>query len=164
MLSETNTLTKSVWTEADFEEMVWLDTVVWAMAFFPQNFELALDIDHTVRWIPPHGSSDAVHYDRWTAPATLVFRNVGDLDIDADLILSASIDDVLRRDQGVPRNRDDIEEKVDWQWVLECVTGEIRFRSTGFREYFRRQPVMKNRLALDERGGISFDRTITAAR
>lgn len=158
MLSETQTLKKAVWTEADFEDMVWVDTIVRALAFFPDSYEFALDIDHTIRWIAPQ--TGAVYYDRWTAPATLVFQNVHELSINADFVLSCALDDVERQEPRVPPNADYISNTIEWNWVLNFVAGEISFRSTGFSEYFRRQPVLKNRLSLEERGGISFERAL----
>ncbi len=161
MLREDDKLERRVWTEFDFENMGWYDTVVWAIAFFPASYEFALDIDHTVKWIPPLGGQ--TFYGRWTAPATLLFRNVSQLRFDADFTHFTSIEELARTAPGIPHNADYIADKTDWLWVIRFPSGDISFRSTGFHQYYRREPVLKNVLSIEERGGISFARAASQA-
>ena len=151
-------LEKWIWTEADYESMGWHDARVWAFALFPETNEFVLDLDYIVRWIPPQG--DETFYTFWTAPATLVFRNVHDLNFDVGFSYFTSLVDLQRSHPGTPKNVDYIDSKIEWLWVLEFLSGEISLRSIGFTQYFRRKPIQAQRqtLSLEERGGLSFER------
>ena len=46
-------LDKSIWTEADFDTMGRHDATIHAIAFFPDTFEFALDLDYVFQWIAP---------------------------------------------------------------------------------------------------------------
>jgi hypothetical protein len=154
-VSEHNLLDKWIWTREDFERMGWHDSRVHALAFLPKQFELCLDIDYIVRWVNP--IPPANHYTFWIAPATLVFENVWDLKMTLDTQLpefslySIERTDELPSPDGESRN---------WLWTLDGVEGNISFRASGYKQFFRRPPlhVQGQVLALDERGGISFDR------
>jgi hypothetical protein len=52
-MAEKYELEKWVWSEADFEEMVWHDARIHAIAFLPDSFEFVLDIDYILRWVQP---------------------------------------------------------------------------------------------------------------
>ena len=45
-----------------------------------------------------------------------------------------------------------------WQWLFDCMDGEISFRATGYRQFTRRSPVLVAAQSFHaaERGGISF--------
>jgi hypothetical protein len=73
---------KWIWTEADFEVMGWHDSQIHAMAFFPEEFELVFDIDYIFEWIDPQPNE--TYYKFWIAPATLVFKNIHDVEFDID--------------------------------------------------------------------------------
>ena len=49
-------LEKWIWTEADFDVMGWHDSQIHATAFFPEDFELVLDIDYIFDWVHPYDS------------------------------------------------------------------------------------------------------------
>ena len=156
-MATTNDLEKLIWDENDFEQMGWHDSKIYAIAFKDENFELALDIDYIVEWIHPVG--DETHFKFHLAPATLVFRNVWDLKINIESNLDLEISDIHRDNPHQPKNAKQVQESIEYDWRIETNDGEITFKSIGYKQYFRKPPVLSNlqTLALRERGGISFE-------
>ena len=154
-------LEKAVWTDGDFDTMGWHDARVHAIAFHEDehNAELLLDLDYIVRWIDPEPPAE--HFTFLVAPATLVFETVwnldGELGTASRTLLQAQ--DIHRRDPENDRQR----EMGLQPWVVEWSHGhELTMLASGFRQHFRRRPVLvaSQRLELDERGGISFDQPL----
>ncbi|MBZ4019774.1 hypothetical protein [Streptomyces purpurogeneiscleroticus] len=148
-------LSKSVWSEADFEEMGWHDATVHGLhvqrtdGVLPR---LLLDLDYIVRWV--HPVPPAKYFSFWMSPATLVFDEFWDLEGDFDYkgtYPELTIDDVHRLvpDDG----RADIP-----QWHIEGHAFDLKFRAAGFRQYFRQAPRLASVRVLspDERGGCCF--------
>src|SRR5260221_10243754 len=79
-MDETYELEKWIWTEQDFEEMGWHDCHIYAVAFLPETFEFVLDLDYICKWVNP--KPPAENFSFWVSPATLVFENVHDLELD----------------------------------------------------------------------------------
>ncbi|MFE3864499.1 hypothetical protein ACFXPT_29190 [Streptomyces goshikiensis] len=102
-------LSKSVWSDADFEAMGWHDATVHGLSVQPTNDILPrflLDLDYIVRWV--HPVPPATHFSFWISPATLVFEGVFDLQGDLDfqgLAVDLEIDGVHRLvpDDAPPR-------------------------------------------------------------
>jgi hypothetical protein len=148
-------LTKTVWTEADFDQMSWHDNEVHALAVepaLPEPGRLLLDIDYIVQWVPPQPPSDLISF--WICPATLVFDPAWHLTADIDLrgwAFSLSLLSVRRSDP---------DERGNFDWTLEGDQFTIELGSPGFTQYLRRPPVYTShgRLTAEERGGFSFDR------
>lgn len=150
-------LVKSLWTEADFDVMGWHDATLHAIALPIDTFELALDIDYILEWIPPGPGETPFRFR--LAPATLVFWNVHDLHIDLSPQDDLTIADIERSDPTRPPNAEHVGREVEWRWTIACHVGAISFRSCGFRQHLRAPPVLGSQsLSLEERGGISFDR------
>lgn len=119
-------LEKWIWTEDDFDIMGWHDSKIHALAFVPEDFEIAFDIDYILQWI--HPKPNETYFKFWVAPATLVFENVRDVEFDiesynGDLV----IDDVRREEPGKPLNAQFIGKDVDWLWVIECRQARLGF-------------------------------------
>lgn len=145
-------LSKSVWSDADFEEMGWHDATIHGVylqqtdAVLPR---LLLDLDYIVRWVHPLPPEE--YFSFWLSPATLAFEDVWDLEGDlagADLQI-----DTLHRlapDDG----REDLP-----LWHIEGHAFDLKFRASSYRQYFRRPPRLNSRLMLSPtaRGGCSFD-------
>jgi hypothetical protein len=155
--NESFTLEKRHWTDADFEVMGWHDSTVWSIAFLTEAYELVLDIDYILKW--ERNELDG-YFAFWVAPATIVFRNVYDLKFDVAFYDDTQIQDLKRGDPGKPRNAEYIGTDREWRWVLTFSGGRISFRSSGFDQFFRRDPVLSDQqsLSLETRGGMSFDR------
>jgi hypothetical protein len=153
-------LEKSIWTEADFHLMGWHDSFIHAFAFRPESFELLLDIDYILKWVEPGGDQ---YFSFWVAPATLVFWNVSDLEIDLAPITGIEVLDIARESAGPPRNAAHIGVAEEWRWTIDCTAGEITLRSAGYSQYFRKMPRLQRQqaLSLAERGGYSFERPDT---
>jgi hypothetical protein len=151
-------LEKWVWTEADFEVMGWHDCRIHATAFFPEDFELAFDIDYILKWI--HPQPDETYFSFWVAPATIVFKNVHDVEIEIDSYIgNLEIDNINRDDESSPPNAAFITETSEWLWTIECQEGEIRFRSVGYEQFIRMAPDFTQSQTLDRKViGISFAR------
>ncbi|MFF4169652.1 hypothetical protein [Streptomyces sp. NPDC001744] len=148
-------LSKSVWSDADFEEMGWHDATVHAL-YVQQTDDilprLLLDLDYIVRWV--HPVRPAKNFSFWVAPATLVFEDVWDLEGDLDFKGTPpdlEIDEVRRL---VPDNgRQDLP-----QWHIQGHAFDLKFRASCFRQYFRRAPQFTSAQVLSdaERGGCCF--------
>ena len=151
-------LEKWIWTEADFEVMGWHDCQIHAMAFFPENFELVFDIDYLFEWIDPQPNETFFKF--WVAPATLVFNNVYDVELEIDSHnVNLEIDNIKRDDESLPHNAEFIRKESEWLWTIECQEGEIRFRSVGYQQFIRTAPHLTQSQTLDRKvKGISFTR------
>jgi len=148
-------LDKHIWTEADFENMGWHDNPIHGLTF-SDNFELLLDIDYIFKWVPK-----GKKYIFWISPCTLVFENVYDLTIDIGPITpSLTIDSVTKENPQRPHNSAHIHRDVEFDWGIEMREGTITFKSIGFKQYVRAMPklIAGQKIGLDMRGGISFDR------
>ncbi|MEV7027997.1 hypothetical protein, partial [Kitasatospora sp. NPDC093558] len=81
-------LTKSTWSDADFEAMGWHDVTVHGICVQPSASpdnplpRLLLDLDYIVRWV--HPVEPAQNFTFWIAPSTLVFEDVWDIEGDLD--------------------------------------------------------------------------------
>ncbi|MFJ4851143.1 hypothetical protein [Streptomyces sp. NPDC088733] len=153
-------LTKSIWTDADFDAMGWHDVTIHGICVQPGASDdsplprLLLDIDYIVRWV--HPVPPETHFSLWIAPSTLVFEDVWDVKGDLDfkgMVMSLDIDH-LRRSTA--------EDKYDDpQWHIEGHYFDLKLRATGYRQYLRQAPRLSPRLVLSlgERGGLSFAET-----
>jgi hypothetical protein len=104
---------KWIWTEDDFDIMGWHDSKIHALAFVPEDFEIAFDIDYIFQWI--HPKPNETYFKFWVAPATLVFENVHDVEFDIESYNGdLEIDGVTRKDPGKPLNAQFIGKDVDW--------------------------------------------------
>jgi hypothetical protein len=155
-------LTKSLWSDADFEVMGWHDVTIHALCVQPGASDdslprLLLDIDYIVRWI--HPVAPETHFSFWIAPSTLAFEDVWDVEGDLGfrgMALSLDIDHLRRSTPEDGRGGP--------QWHLEGHNFDLTFRATGFRQYLRQAPLHARRLLLthSERGGLSFAETAFA--
>ena len=83
--------------------MGWHDCRVHGIAFYPEQFELAFDLDYIFQWVDPQPNE--THFKFWVAPATLVFTNVHDVEFDLDSYSGKlEIDNIKREDESVPIN------------------------------------------------------------
>jgi hypothetical protein len=165
-------LTKSIWTEADFETMGWHDAILYCFTLLPDSFELVMDLDlitkkvfrdapddaHAGRkrrppWLQP-ASEPNKYFDLWIAPATLVFRGVQSVSASLEI---EYIDDI----QILELVRAPLDGKTsEWRWRFELAGGHLAFDASGYTQYFRQEPLLSSSvLTLEERGGISYART-----
>jgi len=151
-------LEKWEWDEIDFEKMGWHDCHIHSIAFFPDQYEIAFDIDYIFKWVHPKG--DETNFKFWISPATLVFQNVYDMDFDIQTSGGLEIDTITRDNQKTPRNVEFLDKNTEWQWNIECHEGVISFVSIGYSMHVRKPPILSSKQILDrkERGGISFER------
>ena len=157
-MNEDYPLEKWFWTEADFDVMGWHDSQIHAMAFFPEEFEFALDIDYIFEWVDPQPNE--TYFKFWVARATLIFMNVHDVVFDIDSYNGElEIDNITREDESPPSNAEFTEKDSEWLWRIECQEGEIRFRSAGYEQFIRTAPEFTQSQTLDRKDGrISFAR------
>ncbi len=151
---------KWVWTEADFEQMVWWKTHLHAMAYIPatlpranQNMNLAFDIDYHFIWL---SNGPGQPYSIWTSPATLVFEQVESVELH-----------IIRPGQEI--TIETIERYAEqtklggkaWLWIIELGYGHhnssISFHTDSFKMYVRKHPVLAHPITAPyEHGDISF--------
>jgi len=153
-------LTKSIWTENDFDEMGWHDVHIHALAFATSDHELLMDVDYMFAWVDPEPPSK--HYTFWMSPCTLIFRNVHSFTANIEWGLGLEISHVSRDEKRIPNNADHIKETEEWKWVFECQEGCFSFFSTGYNQITRREPIKATSQVFSwaERGGVSFDRAL----
>ena len=153
-MSSAPEVTKTVWTDADFDQMNWHDNEVHAIALepaLPEPGRLLLDIDYIVQWVPPQAPSRLLSF--WICPATLVFDKAWDLTTDIGLY-ARSFDLSLN---AIERSAPD--EHGFFEWTLAGDGFTIGLSAPGFTQYLRRAPVHSPGffLSVQERGGYSFD-------
>jgi hypothetical protein len=158
---ETSAVTQSYvleryrWTHADFDVMGWHDVVIHGIAFRPDEWAIAFDIDYILQWVDP--AAGEATYRFWIAPATLVFESVAELQVHLDSSGELSLECIER---GAPLpTREGFEGLAqEWPWVLDCNEGEITFTATGYHQVIRQAPRLQGRQSLTwaERGGVSF--------
>jgi hypothetical protein len=153
---ENSNLEKTKWSDVDFEYLDWHDCKVYGIAFFDKKLELAFDIDYILEWV----SGDKLNssYKFWVSPATLIFKNVYDININLDT-LDFQIDEITRSSPTVPKNIVNINEAIEYEWQIETTNGTIAFKAVGFEQYARRKPIFLDSQTIDqaERGGVSFN-------
>jgi hypothetical protein len=139
--------------------MQWHDCKVYAVAFDSEKFELLFDIDFIVEWVKPENGES--YFKFWVAPATLVFKRVYDISISIDSV-DLIIQDITRSNPTEPKNADYNSASKEYNWKIETTNGEIIFKSIGYEQFARKQPVLLDTQAigLRERNGLSFDMAI----
>lgn len=149
-------INQKIWTEDFFDIMSWHDCKVYGIGFDDENFKLFLDIDYIIDWVKPE--YDNIFFRFWVSPATLVFENVYDLNIDISTTLGIEICKVSREEPKIPRNKEYIKKDTEWLWRISSNQGDITFRSIGFKQYTRRKPILTEGQSISyiDRGGISF--------
>lgn len=149
-------LQKRTWDERDFEQMDWHDSRIYAFEFKAESFEFALDIDYILQWVRPN--DDETSFKFWVAPATLVFRNIWNLNMEIGS-LDLEIQDLQRSNPRPPKNVNYIKESLEYDWLIETNSGEISFTAVGYKQYFRKEPFFSNlqSISFSERGGVSFE-------
>ena len=146
-------LAKTVWTNADFEELSWHDNTIHALAVDPLGGgpgRLLLDIDYIIEGVLPDPAQTRLSF--WICPATLVFEPAWDLVTEIDM-----------EGWGFHMDLDEIErsgpdERGNFDWTLTGDLVTIRLGARGFTMYLRQPPVYSDGffLSVAERGGISF--------
>jgi len=151
-----NNRKKRVRTDDDFDDMNWHGCRIYAVAFYPETFELAFDIDYVFST-----EKDETQFRFWVSPATLVFSNVRDLELSISSWNGGlEISSISRTAIGKPINHEYIKRDIEWLWLMECEEGEIILKSVGFNQYIRRQAILTEIPSLlpEERGIASFSR------
>jgi hypothetical protein len=145
-----------IFSTKDFAEINWHDSKIHGLAFDEVEFKFYLDIDLIIEWIEPLPNEDGFRFK--VAPATLIFRNVWNLEFDIDTNLALDIDSVSMQNPHCPKNKDYIQDENEYDWNIVLQQGEISFNSIGFEIYIRKSPEIRKELSLvlKERGGVSF--------
>lgn len=150
-------LEKPVWTDLDFENMGWHDSKLFALSF-GNNYEFLFDIDYIFKWVQ-RGKT----FRFWVSPCTLVFENVHDVEIQIDETAEGiNIDEIRRDNPQRAKNTEFIKIVTEFDWTLDTQQGAIYFKSTGFKQYVRKNPKYMHGqyFELSERGGISFEKIL----
>lgn len=127
---------KEIWTEADFEEMGWHDSYIYAISFPNEDLELGLDIDYLFKWVLDDKTN---LYNFWVSPCVLFFFDVFDLEVNLDFKNAVGLDiqDINRSNPRLSPNG-----KITL-WDFEIITdnGYIKFESSGYRQVVKKQPI-----------------------
>ena len=135
---------KLVWSESDFDIMGWHDCPIYGVLFADN---VAFDIDYIFKRAL-NGQNG--HYKFWISPATIVFNQARNLkiEIDSDFINGLEIADIHQ--QKLENN--------EYEYHIETQEGDIHLIASGYRQYIRKNPVLKKSQSLteEERDGYSF--------
>ena len=152
---------KFVFDEKDFEFMSWRGVRVHAIAFSPEDHELALDVDYITKSLEPAEAQN--HFTYMVAPASMYFENASgiefDLKIDNTYALAiAGIEQTYIR--RTPNDKYEV-----WRYEIGFRhVGGIILEASGFKLFLRHNPMHSETeyLSPKRRGGISFSRVRTA--
>jgi hypothetical protein len=147
-------LAKSVWSEADFEQMGWHDNAVHAFALEPTEDHpgrLLVDLDYIVEWVKPVPPES--NFTFWMSPATLVVDPAWGISLNVELVVMAfelSLNAILRSGP---------DEHGRHRWQLEGHDFNLTVKAKGYRQYLRQRPIHAAgpRLSVEQRGGLSFE-------
>ena len=155
---EVYVLDKTVWTEADFDQMGWHDACVHGISWDTDTHSFLLDIDYIYQWVAPKEGRGSFSF--WISPCTLVFNTVWSVDISVKMSNELYVMDIVR-EQTRHATTGDLVTGV-WDWIIECDSGEMSFTSNGFTQYSRQEPkhISAQKFDLTERGGVKFDLVI----
>ncbi|MBT8357475.1 MAG: hypothetical protein KJO61_06885 [Deltaproteobacteria bacterium] len=135
---------KLVWSESDFEIMGWHDCPIYGILFADN---VAFNIDYIFKSILNEQNG---HYKFWISPATLVFEQARNLkiEINSDFINGLEIADIHQQKL----------ENSGYKYHMETQEGDIRLIASGYRQYIKKNPVLKKSQGLtdEERDGYSF--------
>ncbi|MEN8800257.1 MAG: hypothetical protein ABF293_13460 [Flavobacteriaceae bacterium] len=135
---------KLVWSESDFEIMGWHDCPIYGILFADN---VAFDIDYIFKWVLNEQDG---HHKFLISPATLVFERSRNLkiEINSDFINGLEIADIHQLKL----------ENNEYKYHLETQEGDIHLVASGYRQYIRKNPVLKKSQGLtdEERDGYSF--------
>ncbi|MGM9511853.1 hypothetical protein ACS5NO_29225 [Larkinella sp. GY13] len=130
---------KTNWNETDFEKMGWHDCKIYSIISDDSNFRIIFDIDYIFEWV---SDSRSEYYSFLLSPSTLIFHNVWDLKFDLITDREIEILDIHRGDPKNPKNKDFMDKKVEWDWIIETQSGTILFKSVGYDQYSREVPIL----------------------
>ncbi len=152
-------LEKKVWDEKDFSEMGWHDARIYAFAI-EKNYDeftadLVFDIDYIFSWV--HPVDPEKYFSFWVAPCTLIFKEAFNLTMNIETGLTEfefEISDLHMK------TKNETENGIIYEWDLELQQGNISFKSKGFEQIVRKNPIYVKQqvLEMENRGGISFSR------
>lgn len=155
-------LDKLIWTQDDYEQMGWHDCGIYGLAFLPVDetgvSHLVFDIDYIFKWVNPVPPKQ--NFSFWVAPCTLIFKNAFALTINIDKRGNAT--DVLEiADLHLVDKTEQETNKFIYEWTIELQEGQINFKSSGFDQIVKQQPIYTDgqSLTLKERNGINFSQT-----
>lgn len=145
--SQTFTLEKDIWTDADFDVMGWHDSRIYQIEL---GTDLSLDIDYIFQWNQPQ--VQGMPFTFWIAPATLVFTNAKVKRFD---IVTAFFEDAFEIDHI---EKEPTQAGLVWHIITQ--RGHMKVEADGYIQYIRQQPSFQfdQQIPYQERGGISLER------
>ena len=84
------------------------------------------------------------------------------IDLEISVPSEITINDITRNNPQTPKNVDYIEKDVEHDWLIETFNGNISFKSTGYKQYVRQNPMLTENQEIDFeiRGGVSFSKEL----
>ncbi|MDX1987214.1 MAG: hypothetical protein SFV17_11060 [Candidatus Obscuribacter sp.] len=153
----TEFLERLVWDQDDIEHMSWRECRIFAMAIQSDTFEVIFDAEYIYEAIYPEVTGQPFKIRR--APVTIVFENVRGLEFDFSY-LETNISSLERLELDTDKARG-MDRSVLFEWYFNCYSGNISVLATGFKVFVRKPPKLDSYRTLEERGGISFERSFT---
>ena len=53
---------KWIWTDSDYDSMIWHDNYIHAMSYDAEERSFSLDIDYITEWVEPEKTVDCFHF------------------------------------------------------------------------------------------------------
>ena len=97
-----------IFTTEDFNENMFNDCKIHAIAFDEQNFKILFDIDYIFKDIK------TINNNYFISPATLIFENIYNLDITTKGIFDTRIYNLSRCNPRKPQNSKYINKDIEW--------------------------------------------------
>ncbi|PKF60179.1 hypothetical protein CW745_16385 [Psychromonas sp. psych-6C06] len=152
-------LEKLIWTESDFLEMGWHDSIIYSSFAKIDDYEFVLDLDYIFNRVKPELEGDSFNF--WVSPVTMVFQNVSDIKVNIESQQGEiEVSDLLMESPELTPNG----KYTSHIYRFECQQGSISLRATGFKMYVKQLPKFQSSycLTLKDRNGITFVRECTA--
>ena len=136
---------KKIFTINDFHDYFFACSTLYSIAFDEESNRLMFDIDYVFK------KTKSINNNHYIWPATLVFENVSNINIETEGEFDIDIDEIVKTNLNNETNI--------YNWTIRTLYGvNIIFNASEFYLYIRKKPIYTNnlRLTLEEHGDISF--------
>lgn len=127
--------------------MGWHDSKIYRIRY---STDLELDIDYILQWNKP--DIEGLPFTFWVVPATLVFKEIQNLEFEIDAVSFAEIEI-----ENIERTVNDGKQL----WTVITRQGDFEFESSGYVQYMRQEPFYQfgQSISYQERNGYSLKQT-----
>ena len=132
-------------------ELMVHDTYIYGYGINSKKHELYFDVD-----IVQEGTDNNKCLFK-VRPATIVFKNVWDINIDISTDDDIIISHIETTKCGAPKNKDYVNYEIEYEVDIECLQGNIVFKTVGGYLVFKGEEIIRD----DISNGISPNRLLS---